>query len=70
MTPTHAEGLAAAKRVQASNERNEVCVVEDQLTMLVYHLSMVLRLVPEEDRLRTAHMVCGRIRDNTLESLD
>lgn len=70
MTPTHAEGLAAAKRVAASNDRNEMCGVEDQITMLVYHLSMVLRLVPEDRRNEVAGSVCTQIRDNTLESLD
>lgn len=70
MTPSHSEGLAAAKRVQAANEMGEVCGVEDQLTMLTYHLSMVLRLVPENRRNNVAGSVCTQIRANTRESLD
>jgi hypothetical protein len=70
VTPTHIEGLAAAKRVQAANEDGAVADPKDAIAMMLYHLSMTLRLLPERERLAEALRVARQLTLNTRESLD
>jgi hypothetical protein len=70
MTPTHAEGLAAAKRVHAANNDGHQVDAEDSITMMLYHLSMVLRLLPEQRRMAKAQQLARQLIANTRESLD
>ena len=70
MTPTHREGMAAARRVQAANADGALCDARDALTMLMYHLSLELRRIPERERMAVATLISRRIMANTRESLD
>jgi hypothetical protein len=70
MTPTHAEGLAAAKRVHAANEDGHMADQDDAITMTLYHLSLALRLIPERLRMAKAQQLARQLIANTRESLD
>ena len=70
MTPTHAEGIAAAKRVQAANADGHQADARDAQTMMLYHLSMTLRLLPEGERMAVALRLARQLVANTRESLD
>lgn len=70
MTPTHAEGLAAARRIQAANAERQLPDARDALTMLSYHLSLELRRIPERERMAEALRIGRTIVSNTRESLD
>lgn len=69
MTPTHSEGMAAAKRVRAANLDGHQADARDSICMMIYHLSMVLRLLPEELRLAEAQKLARVLIANTKESL-
>lgn len=69
MTPTHSEGMAAAKRVQAANADGHMADARDSICMMSYHLSMCLRLLPEELRLAEAQRLARLLIANTKESL-
>lgn len=69
MTPTHSEGLAAAKRVQAANADGHMADARDSICMMLYHLSMTLRLLPEPERIAEAQRLARLLIANTRESL-
>jgi hypothetical protein len=70
VTPSHSEGLAAAKRVEQANADRHQADAEDVLTMLLYHMSLSLRLLPEPRRMAAALGVARQLVANTRESLD
>jgi hypothetical protein len=70
MTPSHAEGLAAAKRIHAANEEGVMGDARDAILMLTYHLSLELRRLPEQGRMAEALRIGRVIAANTRESLD
>jgi hypothetical protein len=70
VTPTHSEGLAAAKRVQAANADGHQADARDAILMMTYHTSMMLRLLPERERMAAAMDAARAIVGNTKESLD
>lgn len=70
MTPTHQDGIAAAKRVYGTIEAGELPLVTDALVMLTYQLSLELRRVPDRERMNAALQISRRIVANTRESLD
>jgi hypothetical protein len=70
VTPDHPEGLAAAKRVQAANADGHQADARDAITMMLYHLSMTLRLMPERQRMAEATRLSRLLMANTRESLD
>ena len=69
MTPTHSEGMAAAKRVQAANADGHMADARDSITMMIYHLSLVLRQIPERERMHAAQSLARQLIANTKESL-
>ena len=69
MSPTHPEGLAAAKRVIAANEHGAHPDPLDAIVMHTYQISLELRLLPEGARVAAAREVARRIVRNTGESL-
>ena len=70
MTPTHRDGMAAARKVQAQVEAGELADPTDACTMLVYHLSLELRRTPLDGRMERALEAAQTIIDNTRESLE
>jgi hypothetical protein len=70
VTPTHSEGLAAAKRVQAANADGHQADAEDAITMTIYHLTMMMRLLPEPRRMAAALQLARQLVANTRESMD
>lgn len=70
MIPTHRDGLAAAKRVAAANDDGHMPDARDAVVMTTYHLSLVLRQIPEKERLAAARLATAQIMANTRESLD
>lgn len=70
VTPTHQDGIAAAKRVQAANNDGTECDVFDVMCMLTYQLSLELRRIPERARIEAALQISRQIMKNTRESLD
>ena len=69
MTPTHSEGMAAAKRVQAANADGHQADARDAICMMIYHLSLVLRQIPERERMQAAQSLARQLIANTKESL-
>lgn len=69
MTPTHTEGMAAAKRVQAANADGHQADARDAITMMIYHLSLVLRQIPERERMAAALGLARQLIANTRESM-
>lgn len=69
MIPTHAEALAAAKRIWQANASGEAVDVIDALKMHTYQVSLELRRVPERQRVETALRISRRILSNTRESM-
>jgi hypothetical protein len=69
VTPTHSEGLAAAKRVQQANADGHQADARDAITMMVYHLTLVLRMTPERERMAAALQLARQLIANTRESL-
>jgi hypothetical protein len=69
VSPTHSEGLAAAKRVIAANEHGAHPDPLDAIVMHTYQISLELRLLPQEARVEAAREVARRIVRNTGESL-
>jgi len=70
MTPSHKEGMAAAKRCRDANNDGAFCDARDAITMATYQLSLELRRIPERERMETALRICRQIAANTRESLD
>ena len=70
MTPTHREGMAAAKRCRDANVDGALCDARDAITMATYQLSLELRRIPERERMAAALGVCRQITANTRESLE
>jgi len=70
MTPDHREGLAAAGRVAASNEAGELADRRDVVDMMVYQLSLLIRMLPERGRVGEALRISRLLMSNTRESLD
>lgn len=70
MTPTHSEGMAAARRCKQAVDDKALPDARDALTMLTYHLSMELRRIPERERITLALQLTRQIIANTRESLD
>jgi hypothetical protein len=75
MTPTHAEVVAAAKRVHAALSevaygRGPGCDPADAMLMHLYQLSLELRRLPERERMNRALGICRHLIANTRESLD
>lgn len=62
--------MAAAKRVQAANADGHQADARDAITMMVYHLSLVLRQIPERERMAAALSLAKQLIANTRESLD
>jgi len=69
MAPTHAEGRAASQRVKAANDAGEMADTWDQITMTVYHLSLLMRTVPEPHRMAQALRLARVLVENTKESM-
>lgn len=69
MTPTHSEGRAAAQRVQAANQDGHLPDAKDAITMMTYHMSLVLRQLDEGCRLAEAQKLARLLIANTKESL-
>ena len=61
--------MAAAKRVMAANADGHIPDAEDAITMMLYHLSLVLRQKPEISRLARAQELARQLIANTKESL-
>lgn len=70
MTPTHSEGLGAARRCKVAVDDHAMPDARDALTMLTYHLSLELRRIPERERIALALQLTRQIIANTRESLD
>jgi hypothetical protein len=70
MTPDHNEGRAAARRIQQANADGQLPDARDGLVMSVYHLSMLLRELPQRQRLAEAQKLARQLIANTRESLD
>ena len=70
MTPTHSEGMAAARRVQAANADGHMADAQDAIVMMTYHLSLTLRQIPEGERMAAAQRLARLLIVNTRESLD
>lgn len=66
MTPTHREGIEAAKRIVAAGGK---ATAEDAILMHTYQLSLELRRIPIEERGARAREVAKLIVRNTGESL-
>jgi hypothetical protein len=62
--------MAAAKRVQAANADGHQPDAEDGIVMTIYHLSLMLRLLPEGQRMARAQQLARQLIANTRESLD
>lgn len=69
MTPTHREGLAAARRVKQANDDGAHCDARDAITMSIYNISLELRRIPDRERMRAALSAARQIVANTRESL-
>jgi len=70
MTPTHSDGLAAARRIKAAYEGGaQHCSAEDAITLHLYQLSLELRRLPVEIRAARARECARLIVRNTGESL-
>jgi len=69
MAPTHAEARAASKRVNAANAAGTMADTWDQITMAVYHLSLLMRTVPEPHRMAQALRLARLLVENTRESM-
>ena len=70
MTPTHSEGRAAARRVMQANEDRCPADVRDSIMLSLYHLSCLVRELPERQRMAEAQRVARHLMANTRESLD
>jgi len=70
VTPSHRDGLAAARRVNAANADGCPADVSDVLMMMVYHTSLVIRDLPESQRVAKALEVSRQLVANVRESLD
>ena len=70
MTPTHSDGLAAAKRICAAIEGGaKFASAADAITMHLYYLSLELRRWPITERAAKARECARLIVRNTGESL-
>ena len=70
MTPTHREGMAAARRIRDATDDGHVPDIRDGIMMSLYHLTVLLREFPEQQRMREAQRVARHLIANTRESLD
>jgi hypothetical protein len=70
VTPTHAEGRAAALRVQAANADGALADARDGIILGIYNISMEVRRLPEHGRMAVAQQAAKQIMANTRESLD
>jgi len=70
MTPTHREGIEAAKHIAQANAEGRHPDVRVCITMSLYHLSCLMRDIPEGQRMSEALRVARQLVANTRESLD
>jgi len=70
VTPDHREGRAAARRVEQANKDGHIVDDADAITMLVYHLSLLIRDLPERQRVTKVLEVTRMLVGNVRESLD
>ena len=70
MTPTHSDGLAAARRIKAAYENGALhCDAADAITLHTYQLSLELRRLPMQERAAKARECARLIVRNVGESL-
>ena len=70
MTPSHSEGLGAARRVRQAVEAGDLTDARDAIVMLTYHLSLEVRRLPERERMNVILRAARDMIANTRESLD
>ena len=69
MTPDHREGREAARHIAAANAEGRYPDARVCIVMSLYHLSCLIRDLPERERMREAQRVARLLIANTRESL-